>query len=126
MRQGWRLASLIGVGCSSLCFLALPALALLFPARALGWIHNEALTRAMLATFLAMALWGSTAAFLHHRRPGPAGLAVAGAAVLAASAWGLAPPVAGWPALAILAAGWLWDMRILKKSGQDGGESCVS
>lgn len=124
MKDRWRLASLIGVGCSSLCFLALPLLALLLPAKSLGWIHNEALTRAMLVMFLVMALWGSATAFRHHRRPGPGGLTVAGAAVLAATAWGLAPPAAGWSAFAALAAGWIWDMSLLKGRSQAGRESC--
>lgn len=126
MQERWRLASLIGVGCSSLCFLALPLLALLLPARSFGWIHNETLTRSMLVMFLGMTLWGSATSFRHHRRPGPAVLAIAGAVVLAAGAWGMLPLVAGWSALAALAAGWFWDMRLLKRIRQTGRESCES
>jgi hypothetical protein len=126
MKDRWRLASLIGVGCSSLCFLALPLLALLLPAKSLGWIHDETLTHTMLVMFLAMALWGSVRAFRHHRSLGPGGLAVAGAAGLAAAAWDLAPSAAGWPALAALTAAWIWDMRLLKRRAQAGNESCES
>lgn len=126
MKDRWRLASLIGVGCSSLCFLALPLLALLLPAKSLGWIHNETLTRAMLVMFLAMALWGSAMAFRHHRRWGPGALAVAGAAGLIAGAWRAVLPAAGWSAFAALTAGWVWDMRLLKKRSEAGKESCES
>ncbi len=126
MKDRWRLASLIGVGCSSLCFLALPLLALLLPAKSFGWIHNETLTHAMLVMFLAMGLWGSVTAFRHHRHLGPGGLAAAGAAVLAAAAWDWVPPAAGWAALGALTAGWVWDRSLLKKHPQSGGESCES
>jgi hypothetical protein len=112
-----RLFSLAGVACSSLCFLALPLIALWVPAS--SWLHNERLTRAMLLMFLAMALFGGYSAFRHHGRAGPGACALAGSAILIVVAWnGLAGP-AGWLGLALLFAAWLWDWRLMRRLSND-------
>ena len=122
--KGWgRVVSLIGVGCSSLCFLALPLLAL-WPMSALGWIHNENLTRGMLIMFLAMSLYGVARAYQRHGDPKPGVGALIGAAALVITAWGGVPPVIGWAALAPLAAVWLWDMQLLKRIDHEHESRC--
>ena len=108
-----RLLSLIGVGCSSLCFLALPLLVLWVPAS--SWFHNERLTRAMLLMFLAMSLAGSYSAFRHHRRLGPGACALSGAGFLIIVAWGGLPGPVGWIGLALLFAAWIWDQRLIRE-----------
>lgn len=114
-----RLLSLVGVGCSSLCFIALPLIALWIPAS--SWLHNERLTRAMLVMFLAMALTGAYSAYRHHGKALPAACALAGAALLLAVAWGTLPPPAGWAGLVLLFGASLWDWRL---SRDDAGRGC--
>ena len=114
MKRWWRLASLIGICCSSLCFLALPLLLLWLPATGFGWLHNEALTRGMLLMFLAMFLAGSVNGFKHHRRPTPLILASSGAVLLISTAWQLLPFWIGWLALAALIAAWLHDKNLMQ------------
>lgn len=115
--KGWmagklRVLSLLGVCCSSLCFLALPLLAVWVPAS--SWLHNETLTRLMLAMFLLMALGGGYAAYSHHGRRGPGICALLGAGLLVCAAWGAWPVPAGWSGLALLIAAWLWDLLLMK------------
>lgn len=110
----WRLASLIGIGCNSLCFLALPLLVLWLPTAGFGWLHNETLTKIMLYMFLAMFLAGSTISFTHHGRPTPGLLALSGALLLIGTSWHAFPFWTGWLALALLIAAWLHDKNLMR------------
>ncbi|MBI4341650.1 MAG: MerC domain-containing protein [Candidatus Omnitrophica bacterium] len=114
MTGRWRLISLIGLGCSSLCALGLPLLVLWLPAMGLGWLLNDWLMRAMLIMFLAMYLGGVWVAFRHHRRFAPAMAGVVGAAMLIGTAWHWLPHRAGWLAMGALLAGWVCDQRLLR------------
>lgn len=108
-----RWIGIIGICCSSLCFLALPLLLILLPTSGFGWIHSETLTRSMLLMFLAMFLTGSVSSFRMHGRWGPFVAALLGAVVLAATAWHALPPQAGWAGLAALAATWAYDRKLM-------------
>lgn len=114
MKPWWRAVSLIGVGCSSLCFLALPLLLLWLPASGFGWLHNEPLTRAMLLMFLAMFLFGSVLASRIHGRLAPGLVSLAAALILAGRAWRLVEAWLGWLALAAITAAWAWDRRLIR------------
>lgn len=116
MKPWWRVLSLIGIGCSSLCFLALPLLLIWAPAVGFGWLHNETLTRSMLLMFLAMSLAGSFGAYRAHKSPWPGCISLAGALILVGAAWHLAAHWLGWPALAGIAAAWVWDQRLVKEA----------
>jgi hypothetical protein len=124
MKRWGRIVSLIGVGCSSLCFRALPLLVLWLPAFALGWLHNEKLTRGMLLMFLAMSLFGTVRAYQQHGDPKPGIVTLIGAALLVGAAWGDVRPIGGWLAMATLVAAWLWDMRLLKGINHAHTERC--
>lgn len=114
MKPRWRVLSLVGIGCSSLCFLALPLLLIWAPAVGFGWLHNETLTRGMLLMFLAMSLAGSFGAYRVHRRLAPGLMALTGAFILIGGAWHVVRHWLGWLALAAIAAAWAWDQRLIK------------
>lgn len=114
MNRWWRVTSLVGICCSSLCVVGLPLLSVWLPATFLGWVHNDRLARAMLVMFLVMALGGAASSFRHHHNRGPAALAVAGALALAAATWRTAPAVVAWLALAALISGGIWDWRLMR------------
>ncbi len=123
MSHWWRVTSLVGIGCSSLCVVGVPLLAAWLPATLLGWVHNDTLTRAMLVMFLAMALGGAAGAFRHHRHGGPAMLATAGALALAAATWRFAPMGAAWLGLVALVSGGIWDWRLMRSVHRRGTPS---
>lgn len=114
MKSWWNVLGLVGVGCSSLCFLALPLVALWLPLSRFGWLHDETLTRAMLLMFLAMSLMGTSAAFLAHRKSGPLLCAACGALLLTGTAWGRLSAAIGWLGLGALIAAWYWDRRLMQ------------
>ena len=115
MRGRWRVASVIGVSCMSLCALGLPLLVLWLPALGLGWLLDERITRVMLVMFLGMYVAGAIGAFRRHHRRSPLALAVVGSGLLVGTTRHLFPRVAGWAALASLVLAWFWDLRLLKK-----------
>ncbi|MBI5240300.1 MAG: MerC domain-containing protein [Elusimicrobia bacterium] len=123
MRRWRDLLGWLGIGCSGICLLGLSFLAAWLPASAAGWLHNESLTRAMLLMALAMFLWGTWGSYRLHGRLLPGVLALAGAALLSARAWGLLGLAAGWIGLGVLAAAWLWDRRLMKLMGGPGCSS---
>lgn len=124
MKPWWRVLSLIGIGCSSICFLALPLLLIWAPAAGFGWLHNETLTRTMLLMFLAMSLAGSLAAYQAHHRRAPGLAASAAALILVGGAWHLVRPWLGWLALAGIGAAWVWDQRLLKRVHHEHAAKC--
>lgn len=124
MKRWQNVLSFAGVCCSSLCFLALPLIALWLPARGFGWLHNERLTRAMLLMFLAMTLAATLTAYRVHRKAGPGICAAAGSLALLGTAWGFLSTAAGWAALAALGAALFWDRRLLSGAHR-GHEGCV-
>ena len=115
MKNWPRMISVLGICCSSLCFLSLPLAAFLVP-YGFGWLHNETLTRTMLAMFLAMSLAGTIGAFFAHRHSGPGFCALIGAGLLAGTAWRLFPPLIGWLSLVLLITAWIWDWRLMRHS----------
>lgn len=124
MKPWWRVLSIVGIGCSSLCFLALPLLLIWAPAVGFGWLHNETLTRGMLLMFLAMSLGGSFGSYRVHRRLAPGLVALAGALILIGGAWHVVRHWLGWPALAAIAVAWAWDQRLIKEASHEHASSC--
>lgn len=123
MKRWINAASVVGVFCTSVCFLGLPLLLFWVPAVGLGWLHNEWIVRSMLLMFLAMFGAGAAGAFREHRDPRPGITAAVSAAVLIGTAWHRAPVAAGWLAMAGIVAAWSWDWRLLKRQHVHGGGS---
>lgn len=118
------MTGLVGVCCSSLCFLGLPLLAMGSSALGLGWLLNDTLMRIMLLMFLAMYGAGNIGAFLIHRRRGPGMVACLGAILLVGVAWHKFSPWAGWLALGSLLGVWWWDWCLVKRGKNHESMAC--
>lgn len=109
----WRLLSLVGLCCTSLCVLGLPLVSLGVAAVGLDWRVPLWFMRTMLLMFLVMYGIGAVHAHRCHRRWGPGLSAIAGGVLLLGTTWHALPHIAGWLALVLLAVGWGWDVRLV-------------
>lgn len=118
------MTGLVGVCCSSLCFLGLPLLAMGLSVLGLGWLLNDTVMRAMLFMFLAMYGAGHIGAFLIHRRRGPGMVASLGGLLLLGVAWHKFPSWGGWLALGSLFGAWWWNWRLVKRGETHDSMAC--
>jgi uncharacterized membrane protein len=116
MEKRWRIVSLVGISCSSLCMLGLPLLAVWLPVMRLGWLLNEGIMRWMLMMFMLMFAAGVVSAYQRHRNRLPAIFAVIGGFLMIAVAWHALPHGAGWPGLVSVAVAWVWDWWLMRKN----------
>ncbi len=115
MKNWWNITSLVGICCSSLCFLGIPLLLSLTPFLAMEWLQNDTLMRIMLVMFLVMFGIGSVGAFRSHHRKTPGILALFGACLLIGTSLHSIPKQVGWLGLASLFVSWFLDLYWMRK-----------
>lgn len=118
MKGWWRTTSLVGICCSSLCFLGLPLLLLWGPMMALDRFLNEKVMMGMLLMFFAMFAVSTISAFRSHRQLWPAIVGILGGILLWGRASHASPVLAGWLGLTFIFLSWFLDWRLMKRKGE--------
>ena len=121
MRHKTHLIGLIGISCTSLCMLGIPLLATLLAALGLPNFLSEKLMMGMLLMFLVMFGTGTYSAFRHHHQLAPGVLAGLGTVILISASAMVVPMKAGWAALALFAAAWIWDAKLMRSCRTEEG-----
>lgn len=126
MKKWWNITSLVGIFCSSLCFLGIPLLLSLAPFLAMDWLKNDSLMRIMLVMFLVMFAIGSISAFRAHRRKIPGILALFGACLLIAASLHAVIKQAGWLGFFCLIVSWFLDLYWMRTIRHEEDKNSVS
>ncbi len=110
------LFGLIGISCSSLCFLGLPVLMVLIPAEWMGSTFFQWTVRIMVFVSLYFSVSAAYEGFKLHHNLIPLLILLPASVVLVFLSFYLVPRPIGWLAFGAFIASWVWNRQLLKRT----------
>ncbi len=115
--KNWRdKVGLVGVCCSSLCFLGLPVFMALIPSEWMGSTFFQWGVRIMVFVSLYFSVSAAYKGFKVHHNIWPLLILLSASIVLVFLSFYLVPRPIGWVAFGAFVASWFWNRQLLKRT----------